>query len=48
MLNVSWGGEELYDLSEDPEEQRNVHAAHPEICARLRSRLAAWFAHQNR
>jgi arylsulfatase A-like enzyme len=36
------GAEELYDLNTDPTEQRNLAAAQPERCARLRQRLAAW------
>jgi arylsulfatase A-like enzyme len=36
------GVEELYNLTSDPTEQRNLAAAEPERCARLRQRLAAW------
>jgi arylsulfatase A-like enzyme len=36
------GVEELYNLTADPTEQRNLAAAEPERCARLRQRLAAW------
>jgi hypothetical protein len=32
----------LYNLTSDPTEQRNLAAAEPERCARLRQRLAAW------
>src|SRR6185436_2109794 len=42
MFDLREGAEELYDLSQDPAEQRNVAAAQPERCARLRQRLAAW------
>jgi arylsulfatase A-like enzyme len=36
-------GFELYDLANDPLEQRNVAAEHPEIVARLRNQYEAWF-----
>jgi arylsulfatase A-like enzyme len=36
------GEEELYDLSRDPAEQRNLAAEQPERAARLRQRLVAW------
>jgi arylsulfatase A-like enzyme len=36
------GVEELYDLSADPTEQRNLAATERERCARLRQRLIAW------
>jgi arylsulfatase A-like enzyme len=42
ILNVRDGTEELFDLTLDPGEQRNVGALHPEICVSLRRRLAAW------
>ncbi len=32
--------EELYDLEQDPEERSNVAAAHPEMLAKLRSRVS--------
>jgi arylsulfatase A-like enzyme len=41
ILDVTNGREELYDLRTDQEEQRNVAAANPEVCKRLRQRLAA-------
>lgn len=34
------GHDELYDLATDPAEARDVHAAHPEVVARLRLALA--------
>ena len=34
-------GEELYNIAEDPSEQNNIAADHPEIVARLSARLAA-------
>ena len=42
IFDLREGAEELYDLSLDPTEQRNLAAAQPERCARLRQRLAAW------
>jgi arylsulfatase A-like enzyme len=34
---------ELYDLSVDPYEERDVAARHPEVVANLRARYRAWF-----
>ncbi|MGH9144289.1 MAG: sulfatase family protein [Vicinamibacterales bacterium] len=42
IFDLREGAEELYDLSQDPTEQRNLAATQPERCARLRQRLAAW------
>jgi hypothetical protein len=42
ILDVRDGRDELFDLSVDPGEQKNVAGLHPDVCARLRSRLAAW------
>ncbi len=42
IVNMRDGGHELYDLSVDPGEQRNVAPAHLDVCTRLRRRLAAW------
>ncbi len=42
IFDLREGSEELYDLTADPTEQRNLAAANPERCARLRQRLAAW------
>jgi arylsulfatase A-like enzyme len=33
------GGEELYERATDPEEQNNVAAAHPDVCAMMRGRI---------
>jgi arylsulfatase A-like enzyme len=41
ILDVTTGRQELYDLSTDHDEQVNVAADHPEVCKRLRQRLAA-------
>jgi hypothetical protein len=45
VLSGSWKlyGDELYDLDDDPEEEHDVAAAHPEVVADLRSRYDAWF-----
>lgn len=45
IYNASRGREQLFDLSRDPEEQRDVARAHPDVCRRLRQRLAAWKVH---
>ena len=42
VLDVREGVEQLYDLDQDPTEQNNLAAAHPDRCRRLRQRLAAW------
>jgi len=42
IYDLREGTEELYDLVTDPTEQRNVAKANPDVCARLRQRLAAW------
>jgi arylsulfatase A-like enzyme len=42
VFDLREGVEELYDLASDPAEQRNLAAALPDRCARLRQRLAAW------
>lgn len=42
IYNATRGRDELYDMESDPDELRNVAAEHPELCQRLRQRLAAW------
>jgi phosphoglycerol transferase MdoB-like AlkP superfamily enzyme len=42
IYNATRGRDELYDLEQDPQEQRNVAKQHAELCHRLRQRLAAW------
>ena len=42
ILDIRDGVEQLYDLDRDPTEQQNLAPQHPERCARLRQRLAAW------
>jgi len=41
ILDATNSHEELYDLRVDPEERQNRAAEHPDICQRLRQRLAA-------
>ena len=36
-------GKELYDLTEDPAEERDLAARHPDVVARLRKGYEAWF-----
>jgi arylsulfatase A-like enzyme len=45
IFNVTRGKDELYDLARDPDEKVNIAAAHRELCAELRQRLAAWKSH---
>jgi arylsulfatase A-like enzyme len=45
IFNVTRGRDELYDLSRDPDERVNIAAAHREMCAVFRQRLAAWKHH---
>lgn len=42
VFDVRRGKDELYDLSQDPDEQRDMSGTHTERAARLRERLAAW------
>jgi arylsulfatase A-like enzyme len=52
ILHAEWkfirddmtGAVELYDLSSDPAELKNLAAEHPERCDELAGRLAAWTA----
>ena len=45
VYNASRGRDLLFDLSRDPDELHDVSAAHPDVCRRLRQRLAAWKQH---
>jgi lipoteichoic acid synthase len=45
VYNATRGRDELFDLVRDPDERHNLAAAHPEVCRRLRQRLAAWKQH---
>ena len=42
VYNVTRGRDELFDLARDPDEQTNLAKQNPEVCRRLRRRLAAW------
>lgn len=41
ILDATDGREQLYDLRVDPTERKNLAEDHPEVCRRLRQRLAA-------
>jgi arylsulfatase A-like enzyme len=45
VYNASRGRDLLFDLARDPDERHDVSAAHPDVCRRLRQRLAAWKQH---
>jgi arylsulfatase A-like enzyme len=45
VYDASRGRDQLFDLARDPDEQENLAAARPEVCSRLRQRLAAWKHH---
>jgi arylsulfatase A-like enzyme len=42
LVNADGQGAELYDLSTDPSESKNVAKDHPEEAARLQSNLLKW------
>ena len=44
VFNATLGRQELYDLTNDRQEQTNIELLHPDVCQRLRRRLAAWLA----
>jgi arylsulfatase A-like enzyme len=48
ILNATQGREELYDLSEDPEELRDEAPQNADACKVFRQRLAAWVSSQKR
>ena len=48
IFNASQGRGELFDLANDPDEQANLAASHPELCKTLRERLAAWVDYDKR
>jgi arylsulfatase A-like enzyme len=45
IYDASRGREQLFDLARDPDEQQDLAAVRPEVCRRLRQRLAAWKQH---
>ncbi|HET9317373.1 MAG TPA: sulfatase [Vicinamibacteria bacterium] len=45
VYNASRGRDLLFDLARDPDERHDISAAHPDVCLRLRQRLAAWKEH---
>ena len=44
FMNPDGTSIELYDIPSDPVEAKNVAAAHPEVVARLKPELLAWYA----
>jgi hypothetical protein len=48
VLNATRGQEELFDLSNDPDQRRSIAGARPAEVRRLRERLAAWVQYQKR
>ena len=42
IYDVTSGGESLFDLAADPQEQHDIAAREPERCRELRQRVAAW------
>ena len=47
IFEATSGHESLFDLGNDPTEQRNVLTAEPERVSRLRQRVAAWIAFED-
>jgi arylsulfatase A-like enzyme len=45
VYNATRGQDQLFDLARDPEEAHNLAAERPDVCRRLRQRLAAWKQH---
>jgi arylsulfatase A-like enzyme len=45
IYDASRGRDQLFDLARDPDERENLAAARPDVCVRLRQRLAAWKHH---
>jgi arylsulfatase A-like enzyme len=45
VYDASRGRDQLFDLARDPDERENLAPARPEVCLRLRQRLAAWKHH---
>jgi arylsulfatase A-like enzyme len=45
--NATTGYGELYNLHDDPHEQTDVFADHPDLCKQLRDRAGAWARHMD-
>lgn len=43
VVNVDGSGVELYDLSEDEEESKNVSSSHSEVVKRLSKKVLSWY-----
>lgn len=48
LLNTNGSGAELYDLSTDADETRNLAPRHPELVAELSEKLLDWWEHRPR
>jgi arylsulfatase A-like enzyme len=48
IFNASQGRGELFDVTNDPDEQADLAASHLELSKTLRERLAAWVAYDKR
>jgi arylsulfatase A-like enzyme len=48
VYDVTRGRDTLYDLQEDPSEQRNVASQNEALCRTYRQRVAAWKTHASR
>lgn len=46
IFNATTGRQRLFDLEQDPDEQRDVAASHADLTAVFRQRLAAWVSYQ--
>ena len=47
ILEMTGGGESLFDLSTDPEEKHNLFATDPARVKRMRQRLSAWISFED-
>jgi len=48
IFNASQGRGELFNVINDPDEQTDLAASHPELCKTMRERLAAWIEYDKR
>jgi arylsulfatase A-like enzyme len=44
IWNTETGEDALYDMQQDPHEERNIAAQHPDVVRQLRERIEAWHA----